>query len=177
MIQLKPLGPEHMEEVYYWRCKTPESWRTSPPYTWNQQRAWCDSVVLANPRKGYYWALYDYDKFVGQGELSSWKNDRAEIGLMIFGDYARRGYGSEAVDAILGYGFIKIELKEIYGEYYHCNKSAKFWENIIDLYGMENHVEQNRKMFEGRLYPGTLFSLTRENWGKNGNGGLHQSME
>lgn len=76
--------------------------------------------------------LSDIDELIGAIGLTISKNyDRAELGYWIGKPYWRRGYCTEAAQAILKYGFEELKLNRIFAHYMTNNSaSGKVMEKI-----------------------------------------------
>jgi RimJ/RimL family protein N-acetyltransferase len=165
MLRLEPIRLWHQRKILEWRRQSPEAWRTPPPYTMWKQIKWHFLTVRRNPYT--YWAIYDDDLFIGQGEISNvnWGNRNGEIGLVIDPKWRGRGYGGESAVKMLGAAFA-LGLLCIYGEVYHCNSARSFWEHLFKELGGYLTILPNRKYWQGQYYDSTYFSVDAEQWKK-----------
>lgn len=90
------------------------------PYTKDEVRKWICRAIEGYQKRNYgLWAMFlkSDGKFIGQCGISQQDIDGdlvPEIGYHIHRDFWLKGYGSEAAQACLDYGFSKLDLAEIY---------------------------------------------------------------
>lgn len=88
--------------------------------------------------------------------------------------YWNRGYGTEAVSALVGYGFSSLKLHRIYAPHFHTNPASG---RVLQKVGMthEGRLREHYLCF-GRRIDVELYGMLREEFltktiGKKGNGG------
>lgn len=97
-----------------------------------EQMRWYQQLL--NDKKGIWWKLTEHNTLldIGACGFNSWDHDqkKAEIGFWLLPEHQGRGFMSEAVDAILDYGFKKMGLKTIVAEVERVNgQSIKLLSN------------------------------------------------
>jgi RimJ/RimL family protein N-acetyltransferase len=108
-------------------------------------------------------ALRDGDRCIGTTGLAhiDWRNRSGELGIVIGNhDYLGKGYGTEAVDLLLGFGFDELNLHRIGLQVFDFNQRA------IRSYLKSGLVEEGRlrEAFyrEGNYHDIVLMGITEE---------------
>ena len=162
MILLHDLTKEVAIEAAAWRNASPESCRTPKPSTPEGQAEWFDRLPSL-PHK-YFQISYE-DEIVGIGGMTYIcpVNNTAEISIVLNPQRRGDGFGREAVNAILRFGFDALNIDVIYGECYLCSKSIGFWLKVLSS---ENDVRwsilPDRKFWRGRYWDSLYFSIRRK---------------
>ena len=167
-------------DILEWRNKHLETLRTSQMLTEDMQQKFYDEVISNRDSKHRYWAIRAQRKeiqeppnnltcndelFIGVGGLTniSWENRNAEISLILCDTYQGMGLGEQAVDLLLDQGFNYMNLENIYGEVYECNrKGVEFWLKIIQNYKGWNTIWPDRKFWEGQYWDSIIFQINKE---------------
>jgi len=109
------------------------------PLDYNRVKEWIPTHPYERRTKGnLYFVMEDnIDKrMIGSISLSiDQDHQRAELGAWLGKAYWCRGYCSEAAIALLGYGFMKLDLNRIYAYYLKRNQASA---RIVEKIGM-NH--------------------------------------
>ena len=107
----------------------------------------------------------DTEKLIGNCGLHAidWKNRVGEVGIMIGEkEYQSKGYGTEAVELLLDYGFKTVNLNRIQLRVYEFNSRA------INSYNKIGFVEEGRMrqaIFINGVYHDIIFmSILQEEW-------------
>lgn len=107
------------------------------------------------------------DKLIGNCGLHKihWKNRSAEIGIVIGEkEYQNKGYGTEAIELLLEYGFNTVNLNRIELTVYEYNKRA------IKTYKKLGFIEEGRKRqfmwSKGAYHDGIIMSILADEWNK-----------
>lgn len=92
------------------------------------------------------------------------ENHRAEIGYMSFPETNGKGYMSEAIKAVLAYGFEQMELHSIEAIIDPANIAS---ERVLQKNGFvkEAHLLEN-ELWEGKFLDTVIYSLLRRNFKK-----------
>lgn len=100
---------------------------------------------------------------IGHYRISS-ENYRAEIGYMSFPEYNGKGYMSEAIKAVVGYGFEQMNLHSIEAIIDPKNIAS---ERVLQKNGFvkEAHILEN-ELWEGKYLDTVIYSLLRRNFKK-----------
>ena len=102
------------------------------PYPYKQKDAKIFIKERANKhlkeKKGYFFSIFlkDNDEIIGGMCLSdiSKQHKNAQIGYWIGRKFWRQGYGIEALQLILRFGFKRLKLNKIYVRVHHPNKAS-----------------------------------------------------
>lgn len=97
------------------------------------------------------------------GMLLHREHDRAEIGYWIGIPYWGRGYATEAVQAVIAYGFDELHLNRIYAEHFTRNPASG---RVMQKAGMrhEGTLRQMHKKW-GEYVDTDMYSILREDRG------------
>jgi ribosomal-protein-alanine N-acetyltransferase len=90
------------------------------------------------------------------------ENHRSEIGYMILPEYSGKGYVTEAIKAILDYGFNQINLHSIEAVIDPENYAS---ERVLQKLGFvkEAHILEN-ELWEGKFWDTVIYSLLKRNY-------------
>ncbi len=94
----------------------------------------------------------------------SMENHRAEIGYMSFPEHNGKGYMSEAIKAVVAYGFEQMNLHSIEAIIDPDNIAS---ERVLQKNGFvkEAHILEN-ELWEGKFLDTVIYSLLKKNWKK-----------
>lgn len=127
-LVLEPLGPDHLEGL--WRgLQDPESRRltgTHASFTREQIVAWLASRADAHDRAD--WAILHGGAFIGEIVLNDLDADNRSVGLrmsLIGPEVFGRGYGTEALRAVVAHAFDDVGLHRISLEVFAFNPRAR----------------------------------------------------
>ena len=92
------------------------------------------------------------------------ENHRAEIGYMSFPECNGKGYMSEAIKAVLAYGFEQMNLHSVEAIIDPDNIAS---ERVLMKNGFvkEAHILEN-ELWDGKFWDTVIYSLLRKNWKK-----------
>ncbi|MBP6556739.1 MAG: GNAT family N-acetyltransferase [Flavobacterium sp.] len=92
------------------------------------------------------------------------ENHRAEIGYMSMTEYNGKGYITEAIKAVVAYGFEQMDLHSIEAVIDPENKAS---ERVLQKNGFvkEAHILEN-ELWEGKFWDTVIYSLLRRNFKK-----------
>ena len=171
-MHLSTLKREHMPLILAEREKIPETLRTPYKLTLEMQLDWYEKEICNRDSRTRYFALKDKvtmadnitdNVIIGIGGIEhiEWENSRAEISLMIFEKYQRKGNGTEAVQLILDHAFNRLNLNTVWGECYLSSSAVKFWAGMIRKYDAYSITLPDRKFYDGRYWDSLYFSFER----------------
>lgn len=168
MVELRPLSHADLDVVRGWRNAARESLRTPYPLTPAMQDRFAAEVV-DNPQAPHrYFGIWtSAQRFVGMGGLTYIRNEDgiAEISLIVSPSETSKGFGWDAVGALLDEAFGRMRLLTVCGEAYYCNPSGvTFWQRFCHEYGGEVVRLPRRKWWDGRLWDSLYFTITAEAW-------------
>jgi [ribosomal protein S5]-alanine N-acetyltransferase len=116
-----------------------------------------------------YWfgiELKSEKRIIGGIDLHNFNNvqGKAEVGYWIGEKYWRKGYGSEALEALLEFGFKKLKLRRIEAEIFKGNPSSG---KLLEKYnfkreGMKRKAVKSRA--NGKIYDAIIYGLLREEY-------------
>lgn len=92
------------------------------------------------------------------------ENHRAEIGYMSLPEHNGKGYITEAIQAVVGYGFEQMNLHSIEAVIDPDNIAS---ERVLQKNGFvkEAHILEN-ELWEGKFWDTVIYSLLKRNWKK-----------
>ena len=95
----------------------------SQPYTVEQEYEWIRKTLES---KAVVFSMLEKRSgaFIGNIELMNPNNYDAELGIALTAEKQDMGYGTEAVSALVGYGFHALELKRVFLRTNHDNARA-----------------------------------------------------
>lgn len=134
-IQLTALSSESLEQLRQWRNEPGlrRYFREFRELSNDMQQAWFKNRVMGNPNQFDFEIRTLDGLLIGHASLNyiSWTNRTAEFGIYI-GSPAHRngGFGSDALRALLGYGFDTLNLNRIWCEVFSNNDAIAVYEHI-----------------------------------------------
>ena len=120
-------------------------------------------------KKGINWAIRDPSSMKLIGLVGFWKifeaKNRAEIGYSLHPDYHRQGMMSEAITAVLDYGFDVLKLHSIQAEIDPFNEGSQA---VLEKmrFRKEAHFTEDY-LYKGEYTDSAIYSLL-ERWYRNG---------
>jgi RimJ/RimL family protein N-acetyltransferase len=172
-VQLEPVKREYIESYLKW-LNDPEIIQYLSifiPLTRMMEEDWIDN--LKNRKDTLVFAIItseenDKKKLIGNCGLHDidWKNRHCAVGIMIGEkEYHGKGYGTEAMELLIKYGFEEVNLNRIQLHVYDFNIRA------IKSYTKIGFVEEGRMrqaMFKkGEYHDMVLMSILHEEWLNN----------
>lgn len=100
---------------------------------------------------------------IGNYKISP-ENHRAEIGYMLLHEFNGKGYITEAIKAVLTYGFEQMDLHSIEAIIDPDNSAS---ERVLQKNGFvkEAHIREN-ELWDGKFWDTVIYSLLRSNFKK-----------
>lgn len=133
---------------------------TQESFSLAQTRAFCDRVSTADDRADYAICLPDNPRYLGEVVLNSidWNNKSANFRIALAGAENRnKGYGSEAAQLMLDYGFKTLKLHRISLEVFDFNARA------LHLYKKLGFVQEgilrDALLWDGSFHHAIVMSL------------------
>ena len=167
-VVLREFRREDIPEIHAW-ANDPEtvrflSWAVFPQTLRETERFVETQMTGEDPlNRGFVIGVIDGDPCIGSTGLHKidWRNRCAELGIVIGKrDYLGKGYGKEAVDLLLGFGFNELNLHRIGLQVFDFNERA------IRSYRKSGLVEEGRlrEAFyrEGAYHDIVFMGLTEE---------------
>ncbi len=168
-LLLRPLCLADAEDVYAYACD-PEVSRTTtwPPHqSIDETREYIDwafhRYALGTPEP-FGIVLRETGRVIGACGLSpTWAHQRGEISYVLARPWWSRGLTTEAVRAVLGYGFEVLELNRIEAR---CMVENLASERVMQKVGMSfEGVLREREVCKGELISLKLYAMLRREWG------------
>jgi len=169
-IKLGPVKREYIESYLKW-LNDPEITQYLTffrPLTRMMEEDWIENLKNQNDTIVFGILIpdeNDAEKLIGNCGLHAidWKNRVGEVGIIIGEkEYQGKGYGTEAMELLLEYGFKTVNLNRIQLRVYEFNIRA------INSYNKIGFVEEGRMrqaMFVNGEYHDTIFmSILQEEW-------------
>ena len=167
-IFLSPVEEENIEQLRQWRNRPDlrQYFREYKEISKISQLKWFTKHVNEDPNEINF-EIHDYEsnKLIGHCVLSQikWTNRTSEFGIYIGDDsFLGKGYGKDALETLIKYGFEEICLNRIWAEVYSINENAL---NLYKKVGFEvegilkQHVYKN-----GKFIDSFLIGLLKEKW-------------
>lgn len=115
-------------------------------------------------------ALKEDDRVIG--DCSLWHLDIlsecGELGYELHHDYWKRGLASEAVDAIINYGFTTMNLNRIEADPFEKNDSSS---ELLEKFGFKREGNlRERRFFRGEFFDQLYYGLLKKDWISQGTG-------
>jgi len=153
-----------VELIRVWRNENLNALRTPFLLTKEMQEDFYNNVISNRQSNNRFWGLNDStleESFVGMIGLVNieWENSIAEISIIINPSIRKNGVGEKAIDILLDQGFNQLNLSNIYGECYKCNKAHIFWEKICNKYNAYVTMLPARKYYNGEYYDSMYFNI------------------
>lgn len=163
MLQIRPINRKDLPFIVKERSMVMETLRTPFMLNNDQQIEYYERVLCDRNSDTRYWIFQENNKAVGYGGIENiqWENSIAEISLLIFNQYQKKGYGKRAVDTILDQAFNYIGLENVFGECYYCG-NVGFWDKIIEKKNGYKTILPNRKYYNGQYYSSLYFNINKE---------------
>lgn len=163
-LLLRTLNMEDLDNCFMASMKPSAGWK--PHGTKEETRHLLEAVYIG---KENIWGivLRDSDQLVGSiGLVRDHKReyDRVRsIGYAINEDCWGRGYMTEAVQAVLSYGFEQKRLAMVSAYAYPWNISSR---RVLEKCGFqyEGTLKLAAKLYDGSIYDNDCFAITREQW-------------
>jgi RimJ/RimL family protein N-acetyltransferase len=162
------------EQVRLWRNDCLQALRTPYPLTEEQQEEFYQKVVCNRNANSLYRGVTTeingdgdtIDMLIGLVGLENIErqNSRAEISIMIKPEYRAAGFGEQALDELLKWGFLTENLQNIYGECYHANMAVDFWNNMVKKYDGFQTAMEKTKFYNGVYWDSAWFNFNVRRW-------------
>jgi ribosomal-protein-alanine N-acetyltransferase len=125
-----------------------------------------ESALESNTAINWVVTLKDNDAFMGVIGLYRIQpeNHRAELGYMLLPEHHGKGYVTEAIDAVLAFGFETVNFHSIEAVIDPDNIAS---ERVLQKNGFvkEAHILEN-ELWEGKFWDTIIYSLLRRNFRK-----------
>jgi len=169
-ITLGPVKREYIESYLKW-FNDPEITRYLSmfrPFTRMMEEDWIENLKNRDDTIVFAIIIPDennVEKLIGNCGLHAidWKNRVAEVGITIGEkEYQSKGYGTEAMEILLEYGFKTVNLNRIQLRVYEFNSRAI---NSYNKIGFVNEGRMRQAIFINGEYHDVIFmSILQEEW-------------
>ena len=172
MIEIHRVEPEDLEWLRTWRNK-PELYRYFNQYgeiTRNEQEDW-----FLNLRKDFHpfivWSGNERVGYVGLRDINNILRS-AEFSIFIIPIERNKGYGTQALDLILDYGFNILNLEVIHSLVFEFNEAIELYKKVgFKIDGKLRHTCYK----DGKYHDSYYISILRDEYGRNEE--LHCSIQ
>jgi len=148
-------------------------WMRSVPYPYRLKDAF---VIVKKAKKE--WKMKNKDKYHFAIELKeekkiiggiviggiNKKQKTASLGYWVGKRYHHQGYGSEALGAILRFGFLKLKLRRIEAEVFPGNPSSG---KLLEKFGAKEEGIKRKSSFclaDGKIKDTIMYGILKEEW-------------
>ncbi|HJP71984.1 MAG TPA: GNAT family protein [Candidatus Limnocylindria bacterium] len=170
-VFLRPLGAADAELYRRWRADAkpmaPAGWRDPAPLSLAQVEARIERLATAQGDDIYNFliCLRSDERPIGEIMLADVdrRNGSAEVGIFIGEpDEWGKGYGTDAINALVDFGFAELRLERIWLEVWTENSRAiRSYEKAGFVH--EGTIRNDRYEF-GRLTSGHIMSILHDEW-------------
>ncbi|MAT45293.1 MAG: GNAT family N-acetyltransferase [Anaerolineaceae bacterium] len=163
-IYLRPITVDDAENMFN-SLADEESMRltgTTQTFLFEDVLAYCKRIETAEDRVDYAIVLKDTSEYVGEVVLNEidWENRSANFRIALASkNYFGKGYGSEATQLILAFGFDSLDLHRIELEVYDFNPRAQ---HVYDKVGFQKEgVRRDVLLWEGEYHSAIQMSILK----------------
>lgn len=171
-LLLRRLNPDDVNEVLELRGN-PETMKFIPrPLATTKEDAMVHINMIEDKivnNEGINWAITLKGNpkmlgIIGHYRINA-ENHRCEVGYMILPEYQGKGIVSEAVDAVLEYGFNDLQMHSIEAIIDPENRAS---ERVLQKNGFvkEAHIVEN-ELYEGKFWDTVIYSILKRNFRQN----------
>ncbi|WP_254522217.1 GNAT family N-acetyltransferase [Natrinema caseinilyticum] len=161
---LRPIEEEDLEFLQA-QVNDPRIWRPigrSRPLNQEQEHEWFEDVVCSDENV----SLLIVDESTPVGSLGfngiDWEVQKAELGYWIAPDHQRQGYGTEAVEQILEYGFDQLGLHRIEARVFELNEPSR---RLLESVGFtQEGVHRDVEFVDGQYRDAYWYGLLEDEW-------------
>jgi ribosomal-protein-alanine N-acetyltransferase len=133
------------------------------PYPDGAAEEWIAAQVEKNEQGSFTFAIDDGRLVGGIGLRVQREFDRAEAGYWLGVPYWGRGYATEALGAIIRYGFGELKLNRIYAGYFNRNAASG---RVMEKNGMKREGVLRQHVRKWDEYVDVVYyGILREEWG------------
>ena len=166
LVRFRPIEKEDLQQLREWR-NDPEIKKFTREYrelSMQNQMQWLES--LAKDKNTVMFAVETKKgKLIGVTGLTyiDWKNRGAEVSIYV-GDkkYKGRGYGTDALKTLMGYGFRELNMHMLFGEIFEYNKANI---GLFEKCGFKREgVLRHRHYRDGKYWNSIFYSILKEEW-------------
>ena len=166
LVNLRALEKEDLKTAHKWvNDRELTHWLTMIlPMSMTEEEKWYDSLAMRENDLHYAIETKDGVYIGGMGLHSiDWQSKKAMLGIMIGEkEYWGKGYGTDAVDTVLGIAFDQLGLHKIWLFTYDFNERAqKSYEK--SGFKIEGKFRDD-KYHEGRYHDSIIMSILEDEW-------------
>ena len=163
-VDLRPIEEDDLEFLRR-EINDPRVWRAigrSRPVNGEQEREFFENVVCGDDTVNLL-ILVDSTPVgtIGFSGLD-WEADRAEIGYWIAPDHHRQGYGTDATERVVAYGFDQLGLHKIEARVFAFNEPSR---RLLESVGFTREgVHRDRIFVDGDYRDTYWYGLLEDEW-------------
>lgn len=162
-VTLRPVEEQDAEFLQE-NINDPAIWRSikrRQPISDHEEREWIQSL---GDTDGVNFMIYTEETPVGNVGLRD-RNDQwgtAEVGFWVTPDEQGNGYGTEACELVVGYGFDQLRLAKLTAEAYAFNEASRA---LLESVGFTHEATlRNQAFVNGERVDLTIYGLLAEEW-------------
>ncbi|WP_254527936.1 GNAT family N-acetyltransferase [Natrinema gelatinilyticum] len=161
---LRPIEEEDLEFLQA-QANDPRIWRPigrSRPLNLEQEREFFEDVVCGD--ENVVVMIVVESEPVGTIALNwiDWEVQKAELGYWVASDHQRQGYGTEAVEQILEYGFDQLGLHRIEARVFELNEPSR---RLLESAGFtQEGVHRDVEFIDGQYQDAYWYGLLEDEW-------------
>ena len=171
LVRLASDSPEVLAAAYLRWDRDSEFRRladSDPTQVWSEKKIkeWFEQAMEGDPLRVFRFSIRTLaeDKLIGTASLvPNWVHADAMLGIIIGDrDYWGRGYGTDAMELILQYGFLELNLHRITLGVHSYNARAR---RVYEKVGFKvEGVMRGDTLKEGRRTDGVEMGILRQEW-------------
>jgi ribosomal-protein-alanine N-acetyltransferase len=172
-LMLRPLGLDDVADYQKLRSHPLAMRHLDRPRTETMEQArvhLLSGLTLFAEKTGLQWGIFLQGKPSLIGTIGFYRLDAAnlksEIGYMLLPDFWRQGLGTEAMQAVMHFGFAEMKLNRIEADINPDNAASIALCKKLGFL-QEAHIRQNFR-FEGRMLDTVLMGILRSDWLQTG---------
>jgi RimJ/RimL family protein N-acetyltransferase len=171
LVRLAADSPEVLAGAYVRWDRDSEFRRladSDPTQVWSEKKIkeWFEQAMEGDPLRAFRFSIHTLagDKLIGTASLvPNWVHADAMLGIIIGDrDYWGRGFGTDAMELILQYGFLELNLHRITLSVHSYNTRAR---RVYEKVGLKvEGVMRGDTLKEGRRTDGIEMGILRREW-------------
>ena len=168
LVALRPIRRADLALLAEWRNDADVRVRTREHagLTELDQERWFEAVVCAptRTRANHMFAVEVAGELVGCVGLCYWsaRDQTAEISFYVGPDARGKGYGTEALKLLIGWGFGELNLERIFAEAYQFNEPGI---KLLERLGFKREGTLRSHAYRmGQRHDATMLGLLRSEW-------------
>ncbi|SEW22934.1 GNAT family N-acetyltransferase [Natrinema salifodinae] len=163
-ITLRPIEEEDLEFLQA-RINDPRIWRhigRTRPANREQERDFFENVVCDDETVTLLIAADGAPVGTIGFHTIEWETRKAELGYWVAPEQHRQGYGTDAVERIVAYGFDQLGFHRIAARVFECNEPSQ---RLLETVGFaQEGVHRDAEFIDGEYQDTYWYSLLEDEW-------------